>query len=145
VHDRERQLHREVALELGSALPDVEVLAVELAGRERLCVYIHHPDGVDHALCARVTKFLGHYLRDYSLEVSSPGSEPPLRTPAHFAGALGRRVAVRTTEQVAGRTKFKGEVVAADDRAFTLVAGTGERVDVPYEAVARSNLIDEGR
>jgi ribosome maturation factor RimP len=143
VYEKERELHREVALEVESALPEVEVLAVELGGPDRLCVYIDHPDGVDHALCERVTNVLRGYLQDYSLEVSSPGRARPLRTPAHFAGVLGRRVAVRATHEIGGRTRFKGEVVAANDSTFTLVAGSGERIDVPYEAVARGNLIDE--
>ena len=79
------------------------------------------------------------------MNVSSPGIERPLRTPEHFAGAVGRRVAVKTREPVAGRTRFRGEIAAAGDDEFTLVAGSGERVAVPYDAIARSNLIDEER
>ncbi len=145
VFEQERELHRAVALEVESALPEVEVLAVELAGRERMCVYLDHPDGVDHSLCARVTSVLRSYLQDYSLEVSSPGLARPLRTRSHFAGAVGRRVSVRTRDEIGGRTRFRGEVVAAGPETFTLVAGGGERVEVPYEAVVRGNLSDEGR
>jgi len=75
VHERERQLHREVAETVQDRLPDVDVLAVELSGPERLCVYIDHPQGVDHALCEKVTDALRSYLDRYSLEVSSPGFE----------------------------------------------------------------------
>jgi ribosome maturation factor RimP len=145
VHERERELHRDVAGEVAANLPEVEVLAVELAGPERLCVYVDHPDGVDHALCERVTNLLRGYLDRYSLEVSSPGHQRPLRSEAHFADAIGRRVNVRTSREIAGRTRFKGEVVEAGGRTFTLVAGSGEHIDVPYEAIARGNLIDEGR
>jgi ribosome maturation factor RimP len=143
VHEKERQLQREVAASVEDRLPDVEVLAVELSGPERLTVYIDHPDGVDHALCERVTYVLRDYLEHYTLDVSSPGLERPLRTPAHFAEVLGRRAAIRTTHEVAGRKRFRGEVVAVDDREVTLATG-GERVQVPYEAIARGNLIDEG-
>jgi ribosome maturation factor RimP len=143
VYERERELYREVALEVKSALPEVEVLAVQLGGPESLRVYIDHPDGVDHALCARVTHVLRRYLDEYSLEVSSPGLDRPLRTAAHFAAAVGRTVTIRTSEAIGGRTRLKGEVAAANDRTFTLVAGSGERIDVPYEAIARGNLIDE--
>ena len=145
VHEREKELHRDVAGEVATALPEVDVLAVELAGPERLCVYVDHPDGVDHALCERVTNVLRGYLDRYTLEVSSPGPERPLRSEAHFADAVGRRVSVRTDREIAGRTRFKGEVVEAGNHTFTLVAGSGERIDVPYEAIARGNLIDEGR
>jgi ribosome maturation factor RimP len=143
VHEKERQLQREVAATVESRLPDVEVLAAELGGPERLTVYIDHPDGVDHALCERVTDVLRSYLDQYTLDVSSPGLERPLRTPRHFAGVLGRRAAIRTTHDVAGRKRFRGEVVAAGEREVTLATG-GERVGIPYEAIARGNLIDEG-
>jgi hypothetical protein len=33
--------------------------------------------------------------------------------------------------------------VSADEREVTLATG-GERVGIPYEAIARGNLIDEG-
>jgi ribosome maturation factor RimP len=143
VYEKERQLHREVAATVEGRLPDVEVLAVELGGPERLTVFIDHPEGVDHALCERVTDALRHYLDQYTLEVSSPGLERPLREPRHFAGVLGRRVAIRTAHEVGGRKRFRGEVVEASERELTLAAGDG-RVEIPYEAIARGNLIDEG-
>ena len=143
-HERERQLHREVADKVESALPGVEVLAVELGGPERMCVYVDRAEGsVDHALCARVTDVLRSYLNEYSLEVSSPGLERPLRTRSHFERALGRRVAVRTAHQVAGRKRIRGEVVRAGEGAVTLAAG--DEIDVPYEEIVRGNLIDGGK
>jgi ribosome maturation factor RimP len=143
VYERERQIQREVAATVEERLPDVEVLAAELSGPERLTVYIDHPGGVDHALCEQVTDVLRSYLNHYTLDVSSPGLERPLRTPAHFGGVLGRRAAVRTSTEIAGRKRFRGEVVAADEREVTLATGGG-RVAIPYEAIARGTLIDEG-
>ncbi len=96
VHEKERQLTREVAQTVEQGLPGVEVLAVELSGPERFTVYIDHPTGVDHALCERVTGLLRGYLDRYTVDVSSPGIERPLRTPAHFRNAVGRKVAIRT-------------------------------------------------
>src|SRR5919108_1893500 len=95
-HQKEKELQREIARTVESALPGVEVLALELTGKERFCVYVDHPQGVDHALCERVTDVLRSYLDRYSVDVSSPGLERPLRKPAHFANAVGRRVALRT-------------------------------------------------
>ena len=143
VYEKERQLHRDVAATVEDRLPGVEVLAVELAGPERLVVYVDHPDGVDHALCGRVTDVLRDYLNQYTLDVSSPGFERPLRTPQHFAGVVGRRAAIRTTREVSGRKRFRGEVVGAGDREVTIAAGD-QQVEIPYEAIARGNLIDEG-
>src|SRR5579863_7824399 len=139
VHDKEKELQREIARSVSQGLPGVEVLAVEISGRERFCVYVDAPGGVDHALCERVSGVLRPYLDSYAVEVSSPGIERPLRSRAHFERAIGRRVRLKT---LAGRSS--GEVRAAGERYVTFAGRTGEPVDIPYEAIVRANLIDEG-
>jgi ribosome maturation factor RimP len=144
VHDKERQLYREVAPTVESAIPGVEVLALELAGPERFVVFVDHPQGVDHALCERVTDVLRPYLREYAVDVSSPGTERPLRKPAHFERAVGRKVAVRTAGDISGRKRFRGELVAAGERNLKLAPEGAEPVEIPYDAIVRGNLIDDG-
>jgi ribosome maturation factor RimP len=141
-YDKEKQLQDEIGPRVEHDLPGVEVLAVELASPDRFVVYVDRDGGVDHALCARVTNVLRDYLREYTVDVSSPGLERPLRKQAHFAAIVGRRVSLRTREPLDGRAKFKGEVQDAADDAVTLgVEGT--TVKIPYEAIVRGNLIDE--
>jgi ribosome maturation factor RimP len=137
-HERERQLTREIAPKVERALPGTEVLAVELTSPERFTVYVDHFGGVDHALCERVTNVLRAYLRDYSVDVSSPGIERPLRKRAHFDKIVGRRVALRTE----ARSRVHGEVVSAGERSVT-VKTNGESVDIPYDSIVRGNLIEE--
>ena len=144
IHDKERQLAREIEQKVDRGIPGAEVLAVELAGPDRFTVYVDHPQGVDHALCERVTNVLRDYLREYAVDVSSPGIERPLRTRTHFARAVGRRVALRTSEEVGGRKRFRGEVLAADESTVSLGAEGGEALSIPYEAIVRGNLIYEG-
>jgi ribosome maturation factor RimP len=136
-HEKEKQLTREIAPKIEGALPGTEVLAVELSGPERFTVFVDHAQGVDHALCERVTQILRDYLRDYSVDVSSPGVEPPVRREAHFRNAVGRRVVLRTDE----RKNFRGEVLAAGDRAVTLKTEAGS-LDIPYDSIVRGNLIE---
>jgi len=145
VHERERELTREVTQTVEQGLPGVEVLAVELSGRERFTVYIDHAAGVDHALCERVTNLLRGYLDRYTVDVSSPGIERPLRTPAHFRNAIGRKVAVRTEHELDGRKKFRGTVAAAENGDLALVVAGGQQVKIPYGEIVRGNLVDEGR
>jgi ribosome maturation factor RimP len=142
-HDRERSLFREVGQTVETGLPGVEVLAVEMGGPERMTVYVDHPQGVDHALCERVTSVLSGYLDRYTVEVSSPGLERPLRKPAHFRGAVGHKVALRIDQPIEGRSRFRGELVSAGDRALELRADD-ETFEIPYDAIVRGNLIDEG-
>jgi ribosome maturation factor RimP len=139
LYDKERTLYREVSSRVERRLPGVEVLALELSGPERMTVFVDHPQGVDHALCERVTDALRDYLRAYSVDVSSPGLERPLRRPEHFRNALGRRVQLRTEE----RKRLRGEIVEAGDNAVT-VQTDKESIDVPYEEIVRGNLIYEG-
>ena len=140
---RERTLQEEIAPAVEQRVPGVEVLAVELLSPSRFCVYVDHPSGVDHALCERVTHVLDGYLRDYTVDVSSPGLERPLRKREHFEAALGRSVALRTAAEVEGRKRFRGTVTEAGESAVTLdVTGAGT-VRVPYDAIVRGNLIDE--
>ena len=140
VHQKEKTLQREIEQVVEPGIPGVEVLAVELSSPHRFTVFVDHPEGVDHALCGRVTDVLRDYLRDYSVDVSSPGLERPLRTPEHFRNAIGRKVSLRTSSR---KKRFRGEVVAAGDTSVTVTAGA-EPVEIPYDDIVRGNLIWEG-
>ena len=137
--EKERQLQGEIAPQVEQDVPGVDVLAVELLTPSRFRVYIDHPEGVDHALCASVTDVLRDYLREYSVEVSSPGVDRPLRRREHFEAVLGRRVRLRT----AGR-KLSGEVLSAGEQTVTVAASDGAQTEIPYAEIVRANLIDDG-
>jgi ribosome maturation factor RimP len=141
---RIENLQRDIEQRLATAEPDVEVLACEDAGKERLRLFIDHPNGVDLALCERVTKQLRDLLAEYSLEVSSPGPERPLSKPDHFRRFLGKRARVRLREPKDGHKSFTGELVGASDDEVTVAADTGV-VTIPYSEINRSNLLEGER
>jgi ribosome maturation factor RimP len=140
LYDKERTLYREVSSRVERSLPGVEVLALELSGPERMTVFVDHPQGVDHELCERVTEVLRDYLRKYAIDVSSPGTEPPLRRRPHFERAVGHEVAVRTAD----RKRVRGRLVDAGERTLRVETGKGEPVEIPYDSIVRGNLIEEG-
>jgi ribosome maturation factor RimP len=144
-HDKEKELTREIGRKVEAALPLTEVLAVELTKPDGFTVFIDDPAGVDHALCERVTDLLSDYRRDWDIAVSSPGTERPLRKPAHYQGVVGRRVALRTDPDVGGRKRFRGTVVEAAGDTLALDVADGEPIAIPYETIVRGNLIDEGK
>ena len=82
------------------------------------------------------------YRGDWTIDVSSPGPERPLRRSRHFAEQTGRRVQIRTSTEVGGKTRFRGEVLGADDTAV-VVAVDGRQLTIPVETIVRGNLIDE--
>ena len=66
-------LQQNIQQQLSDLDSELDLVAVERPGSESLRIFIDHPEGVDLALCERVTKHLNHLLANYSLEVSSPG------------------------------------------------------------------------
>jgi ribosome maturation factor RimP len=107
---------------LGFELVDVEMRS----GTVR--VVIDRTDGADLEAIAEATRAVSALLdtndpmpgQHYTLEVSSPGIERPLRTAPHFIRAVGETVTVRTTTGSKGERRVTGRVVAADDDGFML-------------------------
>ena len=129
----------EIEARLSGLEPEVELLLAEVQGHI-LRIFIDHPDGVTLALCERVTGHLSDYRERYSLEVSSPGQDRPLTKPQHYSRFLGRRARVRLRNAADGHKQLTGELVGASDADVTLAAADG-LVTIPYEQIARSNLI----
>ena len=136
-------LQTEIEARLAASEPEVEVLLAEVSG-STLRLFIDHPDGVTLALCERVTGRLNDYRDSYALEVSSPGQDRPLTKPKHYTRFLGRRarLRLRADGQHAERasSSLTGELVGASENDVTIAAGDGV-VTIPYERIARSNLI----
>ncbi len=63
----------------------------------------------------------------YTLEVSSPGVERSLRTPEHFAGAVGTEVSVKARGEDGAMERLRGVLSAADAERITLRLDDGER------------------
>ena len=129
----------EIRARIGSAEPDIELLAVEDAGRGSLRLLIDRPDGVDLETCQRVSNLLGELREDYSLEVSSPGPKRPLNEPGHFQRFEGRLAKVRTGQPIEGRRNFKGTIVGSDEESVTL-AMDDEVVSIPFAEIERAHL-----
>jgi ribosome maturation factor RimP len=135
-----KEVQSEIEERLAVSEPDVEVLLAEVESGTTLRLFIDHPEGVTLALCERISKQLADYRDQYELEVSSPGSKRPLTKPQHYTRFLGRRARVRLREARDGHKSVTGELVGASDRDVTIAAGDGI-VTIPYEEIARSNLV----
>ncbi|MFP3902207.1 MAG: ribosome maturation factor RimP [Acidimicrobiia bacterium] len=87
--------------------------------------------GPDLDVLAEVTRAVSRALDEsdpvpgrYTLEVTSPGVERPLRTVEHFRRAVGETVKVRTLPGVADERRVAGVLTAADDRGIVVRTGT---------------------
>ena len=110
----------------------IEVSDIELAGG-LLRVTVERADGtsIDIDAIAKATRVVSRELDvhdpipgQYTLEVSSPGLERPLRTPAHFLRAVGQQVAVRTHPGVEGERRVTGLLTSADDSGIVITTST---------------------
>jgi ribosome maturation factor RimP len=103
-------------------------------------------DSVSVNDCRLVSQDLGALLdvedpvdRAYTLEVSSPGLDRPLRGAADYERFRGRLAQVVTTEAVEGQKHFRGRLQGVDAGAVVLVEGKREH-RVPLSLISRARL-----
>jgi len=68
-------LQNDIQQQLRDLDSQLDLVALERPGSEALRLFIDHPEGVDLALCERVSNHLSHLRDEFSLEVSSPGTK----------------------------------------------------------------------
>jgi ribosome maturation factor RimP len=137
--------------------PLVEGLGYELweleyapgRGNGFLRLYIDAPAGISLDDCERVSRAVSEVLDaedpvpgQYTLEVSSPGLERPLRTEAQFARYVGATVFVELAQPLDGRRRFKGALVAAG-AGTVMVDMDGRRWALPVAGIRKAHLAPE--
>ncbi len=124
----------------------VDLYDVEQAG-PILRVLVEKAGGIDVEVLGQLSHAVSAALDEadpipgrYTLEVSSPGLERPLRVPRHFTAAVGQRVKLRTVARQDGPRRLEGELVAADDENATIEVD-GERHVVPLAQIERARTV----
>jgi ribosome maturation factor RimP len=127
----------------------LEVYDVEHAGGT-LRITVDREGGVDLDTIALATRIVSRELDHtdpipgrYTLEVTSPGLERNLRTPAHFERAVGTVVNVRTHPDVEGERRVHGEVTAADGDGVTVKQDDGVERRLRYDEIERARTVFE--
>lgn len=133
-------------------LEGIELLLLEQSGGPRqatLRLYIDHAGGVSHELCSRVSSIVGKALDDagavsgsYTLEVSSPGLDRPLRTREHFEAQMGKKVYVRTKVPVEGSKVWQGRLAEVRPDAV-VIEDAGRRTRIEMGDIRNAHLICE--
>jgi ribosome maturation factor RimP len=126
-----------------------ELVAVEQAGGRRapvIRVLLDREGGVDlDAICsanAWVTEAidaLDPMSGPYTLEVSSPGVDRPLRKREDFARFAGENVTVKTKPHGQGRSVWTGRLVGLEEDDVVLDVDA-EMVRIPFESVQKARL-----
>jgi ribosome maturation factor RimP len=139
--------------ELAAPLADsegMEIVDIEFrpegsrAGRV-LRLYLDKEGGPNVDDLSRVSRQLSEILDAqttiegaYTLEVSSPGINRPLKRPEHFDRFVGKRIRVRTREMINGRRSFLGPLEAVSGDSIALIQD-GTSVQIPFSIIEKSN------
>ena len=104
------------ALEPRAAQEGVEIVTIEVVGAKKaptIRVYVDHPDGVSFDVLSSSQAWINDIMDAidpfpgaYTLEVSSPGIDRPLRTAEHFARFAGEEAAIKLSAPVDGRASW---------------------------------------
>ena len=145
VADRVREIAEQVAIDHGVELVHAEVAGPD--GNPIVRVFIDKPGGVTHDDCSDVSLQLGTILdvedfihSSYTLEVSSPGLERGLYTPADYERFAGRHAKIKARIAVDGQRNFRGRIIGVDNGKVILDDRTRGRVALPIVDVAKANL-----
>src|SRR5580704_5369031 len=127
----------------------LELIDVELHGSQ-LTVFVDREGGVGLDELGDVTKDVSAVLDQidplpgrYTLTVSSPGLERRLRTPAHFARAVGETITVRLDAGTADVRRLTGTLESADETGCTLAGPDvpGGEVRISYDQIERARTV----
>ena len=118
------------------------------AGGWVLRLLIDRDGGVGVDLCADISRDVSAELdvadfidHAYTLEVSSPGLDRPLKEARDFQRYRGRHARVKTAQLVGGRKNFVGEIVGLSDTDDAVqLAVDGQTFTIPLAAISRANL-----
>ncbi|MGI9608299.1 MAG: ribosome maturation factor RimP [Acidimicrobiales bacterium] len=112
----------------------IEIVDVEL-NNAVLKVVIDEPEGLTSESLVEVTKAISRMIDAedpipgrFTLEVTSPGVERPLKKPAHFRRAVGDHVSIKTNPDVDGERRIDGQLAAADENGVTVTTESGDRI-----------------
>ena len=119
-----------------------------------LQLFVDRPGGIDLDTISEVSTRVSRLLDEhdpvpgrYTLEVSSPGVERPLRTPEHFRRFVGSLVSVKTRPDVAGERRLQGRLEHADEVGIVVVADDGPGKGLPrrlsYGDIDRARTVFE--
>ena len=134
--------------------PMAEAASVDLYDIEHhggtVRILVDADGGIDLDVIARLSRSVSHALDEhdlipgrYTLEVSSPGLERPLRTPEHFRRAAGSEVRVKTRAGFDGPRRLSGILEAVADDGVDLRSQDGEVCRIAYDQLASARTVFE--
>lgn len=142
---RIEELAASIAATEGMEVVDIEFHREGRQAGRVLRFYLDKPGGANVDDLSRMSRLLGERLDDedfiegaYTLEVSSPGINRPLRRPEHFNQFIGKRIRVRTRDLINGRRSFLGILREASADKIKIMQDRVEH-EIPFAQIETSN------
>jgi ribosome maturation factor RimP len=129
----------------GMEIVDIEFRREGGRGGRVLRLYLDKDGGPNVNDLSRISRQLSELLDSqdavpgaYTLEVSSPGINRPLKRPQHFARFIGKRIRVRTRDVIDNRKSFLGILQQVLEDRITL-SQEGKEYQIPFSMIEKSN------
>lgn len=130
-----------IATEQGLEIVEVEV---KQGKSPSITVYIDKEGGVDLDSCEKFHRAIDPVLDEvdptfnapYTLNVSSPGLDRPLKTERDFQKRMGERLEVKLFAPLKGKKLYEGTLVGYDGNCFE-IEEKGERIKFEISKVAK--------
>jgi ribosome maturation factor RimP len=152
-----KEVAKQICEREGCRLYDVDFNTGSKGRGRKVIVYVDKQGGVSLEDCERVSKGMGLLLDvedvvpggEYTLEVSSPGLERPLKEKWHFESAVGQKIFVQSSESLIPenpenyqRFKVTGSLEKVEDNSI-LVKSDGKDFLIPLTNVKKSHVVFE--
>lgn len=137
------------ALEPRAQQEGVEIVTIEITGAKKsptIRVYVDSPEGASFDVLASTQAWVNDIMDEidpfpgaYTLEVSSPGIDRPLRTVEHFERFVGDTAVVKMSSAESGRSNWTGVLAGVEDECVLLEVD-GERVSLPLSNIKKAHI-----
>lgn len=148
IKDKTEEIQGVIDPILASMQLELVDLDLQTQGRRSLLrIYIDKVGGVTIEDCSQANRFIGHALEvsdpfpgPYTLEVSSPGLDRPLKKLDDYLRYKGRLAKIKLTEPIDGNWTVIGRLIGVQDNRITIRPEKGEDLSISLSGIAKARL-----
>ena len=112
--------------------------------RNKVTVFVDADDQLTIGMCQKISRFLEHRIEEnkwlpdkYTLDVSSPGTDNPLKLHRQYKKNIGRTASVKLDDG----SKVEGKIEEVQDDHIKLLKAKGEEVEIPFEKISETKIL----
>lgn len=140
-------MEKEIAHIVENLIEDEHLFLVDVRvkgnlGNQKVLVFVDGDDGISIDACSRISRKLGLILEEedmisgkYTLEVSSPGADFPLKLARQYHKHIGRTLEI----EIKQTDKIEGELLKVTPNTI-LISKKTEEVTIPFENIEQAKV-----